>query len=122
MKTKPAKQSVGQRLIASMEEGLESLRAGKELPTTFVAIPPDPPEFDKKHLLTLRKRNKMSQSSFAKVLNVSVKTVEGWEQGVRHPSGAALRLLQFMEHPSLFLSMIGESAPQPGRRGTRGAT
>ena len=121
MKTRPEKQSVGQRLIASMEEGLESLRADRELPTTFVVIPPDPPRFDKKHLQTLRRRNRMSQSGFAKVLNVSVKAVESWEQGVRHPNGAALRLLQFMENPSLLLDLVGEAVPFPTRRGNRGS-
>jgi putative transcriptional regulator len=30
---------------------------------------------------------------FARLLNVSVKTVQGWEQGVREPSDASLKLL-----------------------------
>ena len=33
----------------------------------------------------------MSQSVFARVLNVSTKTVQSWEQGERKPSYAALR-------------------------------
>ena len=106
MKAKPAKKSVAQRLIDSMEEGLEALRADKELSGTFVALPPDPPQFDRTHLQTLRRRSKMSQPGFAIVLNVSVKALESWEQGVRQPNGAALRLLQFLENPSLLLSMV----------------
>ena len=38
----------------------------------------------------------MSQAVFAAVVNVSVKTVQSWEQGVREPSDAALRMLQLM--------------------------
>ena len=106
MKAKPAKKSVAQRLIDSMEGGLEALRGDKELSGTFVALPPDPPQFDRTHLQTLRRRSKMSQPGFAKVLNVSVKALESWEQGVRQPNGAALRLLQFLENPSLLLSMV----------------
>jgi putative transcriptional regulator len=34
---------------------------------------------------------------FARLLNVSVKTVQGWEQGVREPSEAALKLLSIAE-------------------------
>lgn len=41
----------------------------------------------------LRKRLNYSQSVFARLLNVSVKTVQGWEQGLREPSDASLKLL-----------------------------
>jgi putative transcriptional regulator len=44
----------------------------------------------------LRERCKMSQFVFASVLNVSVKTVQSWEQGDRKPSQAALRLLEII--------------------------
>jgi len=118
MKAKPAKKSVAQRLIDSMEEGLEALRADKELSGTFVALPPDPPQFDRTHLQTLRRRSKMSQPGFAKVLNVSVKALESWEQGVRQPNGAALRLLQFLENPSLLLSMVKGAGSSPKTRTT----
>lgn len=36
----------------------------------------------------------MSQEVFARVLNVPLVTEASWERGRRHPSGAALRLLQ----------------------------
>ncbi len=35
----------------------------------------------------------MFESVFARYLNVSVKTVQSWEQGIGKPSGAALKLL-----------------------------
>lgn len=36
----------------------------------------------------------MSQSEFAKLLGVSVRTLQDWEQGRRQPSGAAKTLLR----------------------------
>ena len=36
----------------------------------------------------------MSQGAFAKLLGVSVRVVQSWEQGDKKPSGAARRLLQ----------------------------
>jgi putative transcriptional regulator len=36
----------------------------------------------------------MSQSAFAELLGVSVRTVQEWEQGRREPSGAAKTLLR----------------------------
>jgi putative transcriptional regulator len=35
----------------------------------------------------------LSQSQFAALLGVSVRTLQGWEQGRKHPSGAARTLL-----------------------------
>ena len=39
----------------------------------------------------------MSQKSFASYMGVSDKTVEAWEAGTNHPSGAASRLLSMLE-------------------------
>ena len=41
-----------------------------------------------------RNRVGMSQSEFAKLLGVSVRTLQDWEQGRRGPSGAAKTLLR----------------------------
>lgn len=112
MKTKPKRKPFGERLIASMEEGRDALRSDAELPATFVATPPEPPPFDPRSFIALRRHSGMSQSGFAKFLNVSAKAVESWEQGVRQPNGAALRLLQFMAKPSLFLKTIGAESSE----------
>lgn len=108
----------GASLIADMKEGLEALRSGKQLRTTYVpAPPPEPPAFTKKRLVALRKRYAMSQTGFALILNVSPKTIESWEQGVRKPSGAASRLLQVLETPQLLPEM---ALPRNGRGAKRG--
>lgn len=41
-----------------------------------------------------RNRVGMSQAEFAKLLGVSVRTLQDWEQGRREPSGAAKTLLR----------------------------
>lgn len=106
MKKDEKRKPFGQRLIASLEEGLEVLRSGGELPSTFVATPPDPAPFESRQLVNLRKRYAMTQSVLAAFLNVSDKTVESWEQGTRKPNGAALRLLQIMDNPDIFSKMF----------------
>jgi putative transcriptional regulator len=40
----------------------------------------------------------VSQEVFASLLNVPLVTAASWETGRRHPSGAALRLLQVARH------------------------
>ena len=63
-------------------------------------IPPAPKPRSKTAIVSLRNNLKCSQSTFAQLLNVSVKTVQAWEQGVRRPSDAALKLLAVAEkHP-----------------------
>jgi predicted transcriptional regulator len=50
----------------------------------------------------------MSQGVFAKMLNVSAKTVQSWEQGERRPSQAALRLLQVIgAQPAIVCEIVG---------------
>jgi putative transcriptional regulator len=41
----------------------------------------------------IRERTGLSQSRFARLLGVSVRTLQEWEQGRRAPSGAARTLL-----------------------------
>jgi putative transcriptional regulator len=42
---------------------------------------------------SVRKKTGLSQSRFAELLGVSVRTLQDWEQGRRAPSGAARTLL-----------------------------
>jgi putative transcriptional regulator len=60
----------------------------------------------KKHeIVKLRQQLNLSQAVFAGVLNVSVKTVQAWEQGLRQPSDAALKLLTIAKkHPEVLLA------------------
>ena len=68
----------------------------------------------------LRLRNRVSQPVFAAFLGVGKTTVQRWrwEQGLKRPSGPALRLLEIVERHGL-RALAGvaerESAPAPGQ-------
>ena len=48
----------------------------------------------------------LSQSLFAKLLGVSVRTVQEWEQGRRKPSGAAQTLITIAQrHPEILAEL-----------------
>lgn len=53
-------------------------------------------------VISARKKTGLSQAEFAKLLNVSVRTLQEWEQGRRQPSGAAKTLIAIAErHPNI---------------------
>ena len=86
-------------------------------------MPDRPPEVGAEELTKLRLKSGMSQAVFARMLNVSTKTVQSWEQGRRKPSQAALRLIQvFRQNPSGLLEVVGMSAPMVTARGVGGPT
>src|SRR5437660_278122 len=95
-----------ERLKAGLEEGLAHAKG--ELTLKTVAIPEAPPEIDAKTLVALREAAEMSQAVFAKVLYVSAKTVQSWEQGVRVPSKATRRLIHiFAVQPAVICKIVG---------------
>ena len=49
---------------------------------------------DRVAVIEARKQTKLSQAQFAKVLNVSARTLQEWEQGRRAPTGAARTLIR----------------------------
>ena len=55
----------------------------------------------------IRERTNLSQSQFANLVGVSVKTLQNWEQDRRRPSGPAAALLQIIAHePQLAVKAI----------------
>jgi len=46
----------------------------------------------------LRERSNLSRAVWAKILNVGVTTAQKWEAGTTKPEGAALKLLNIVEH------------------------
>ena len=48
-------------------------------------------------VISARKKSGLSQTEFAKLLGVSVRTLQDWEQGRRQPSGAAKTLIAIAE-------------------------
>jgi putative transcriptional regulator len=55
-----------------------------------------------------RRKTGLSQSQFAKLIGVSVRTLQGWEQGRKEPSGAARTLLAIAStNPQAVLAVAG---------------
>ncbi|WP_019529047.1 NadS family protein [Dasania marina] len=53
--------------------------------------------FAEPQVKAIRERLGVSQDKFAVLLGVSKRTLENWEQGRRHPTGAARSLLKIVE-------------------------
>lgn len=91
-------------LEESLQQALEHARGERhDLRTTVRIAPPKP--MKKTDIVELRQQLNLSQPLFASALNVSVKTVQAWEQGLREPSDAALKLLTIAKkHPEVLLA------------------
>lgn len=68
-------------------------------------LPPRPKPLKPADIRALRESMNASQTLFAKLLNVSSNAVESWEQGVRQPRQATLKLLYIVRsNPSALLN------------------
>src|SRR5580704_1897424 len=104
--TTKARQPLFERLKTGLQEGIAHAKG--ELTLKTVEVPEAPPEIDAKTLLALRQQAEMSQAVFARVLYVSAKTVQSWEQGLRVPSRASRRLIHiFAEQPGVVCKVVG---------------
>jgi putative transcriptional regulator len=79
-----AKWEATRDIAAEIRRGLKQARRGKAAREHRIDVP---------EALEARMRSGLSQQKFAEVLGVSRRTLEGWEQGRRQPSGAARSLL-----------------------------
>lgn len=90
-------------LLESVREGGAILRGEREGSRVFRAEEPD--------VAAIRSAYGLSQSQFAELLGISVRTLQNWEQGRRNPQGAARVLLQVAaKHPEAILSVVHEAA------------
>jgi putative transcriptional regulator len=104
--TKSKRKSLAERLKAGLGEAIQFAKG--ELTLRTVQLPAPPPAMPAAEITSLRATTGMSQALFARVLNVSTKTVQSWEQGERKPSHAALRMLQvFRENPTFVFKVVG---------------
>jgi len=72
-------------------------------------------EYPDADVKTVRERIGLSQSQFARMIRVSVKTLQNWEQKRRSPTGPAAALLQIVaREPQVALRTL--HAPRRGRR------
>ena len=104
--TDSEKASFFDRLRKGMEESIAYSRGQLNLKTMELPVPP--PNLTAGDIAAVRRRLRMSQAVFAATLNVSAKTVQSWEQGIREPADAALRMLQVIsERPQIVQMLCG---------------
>lgn len=85
--------------ITGEELGEKLLAAAREMATGQGVVVHSP-------AIAARKALGLSQTEFAKLLGVSVRTLQDWEQGRKQPSGAASTLLKVAaKHPRALLDV-----------------
>ncbi|MGO8674109.1 MAG: helix-turn-helix domain-containing protein [Capsulimonadaceae bacterium] len=93
------------RLKKGLEEGIAHEEGRTTLRVTDVIVPDPPGAFSADDIRRIRSGLRMSQTGFARLLHVSNKTVQSWEQGTRKPQSSSARLLQFIESPEMMMSL-----------------
>jgi putative transcriptional regulator len=83
---KDEKPKTGEELGLELLETVRQMKAGKIGRVTIVEKPAA-------LAADARRKTGLSQSDFARVLGISARTLQEWEQGRREPSGAAKTLL-----------------------------
>ena len=81
LRARDAKRDLGQELLQSVRE----MKAGRRGRTHKIKVSP---------IVEARNKTELSQAQFARLLGVSVRTLQDWEQGRREPSGAAKTLIR----------------------------
>ena len=77
-----------EELVRSLHEA-KAIKSGRAKPSRrFVAPAPD--------AKSVREQTGLSQSDFAKLMQVSVRTLQNWEQRRRQPTGPAAALLKIV--------------------------
>jgi len=92
-KVKDALGSLTQDLI---DAGLGSPFTEKELSYYGINIP-EIKNISPKKIKVIRDKVQLSQSVFARLLNVSAASIKQWEQGTRNPNGATKVLLDLLD-------------------------
>ena len=93
------KRQMFEELLGSVREAGAILR-GRQKPSRRTVI-------CSSGVRVIRERTSLSQSEFADLIGVSVKTLQNWEQNRRRPTGPAAALLSIIEYdPALAVKAI----------------
>ena len=76
-------------LLTSVQEAGKIMRGEKKPARVY--------EFEKPDVKAIRESIGFSQSKFATLIGVSLRTIQNWEQGHRHPTGPAKILLRLVQ-------------------------
>jgi putative transcriptional regulator len=100
-KSKPLTKAELAAYEATRDLAAELLQSLKEMKAGQVHVVSSP-------VIEARQKTGLSQSQFAALLGVSVRTLQGWEQGRKQPSGAARTLLAIASiNPKALLAVAG---------------
>lgn len=86
------KRNVGNELIQGVEDAIDYMRGKKGATITHKLEIPD--EVD---VRLIRKKLSLSRQEFADRYGFSIRTLQHWEQGDRHPHGSAMILLLLLQ-------------------------
>jgi putative transcriptional regulator len=93
------KKEMFEELMGSVREAGAVLRGQKKASRRIV--------ISSSGVRAIRERTNLSQSEFARLIGVSAKTLQNWEQDRRHPTGPAATLLKIISYePQLALKAI----------------
>ena len=107
----------GPRLIEGMKDLVKTLENGTPLHERYtmktVQLHLEPRDYGPQEVQVLRHKLRASQGVFAKLLGVSIKSVQAWEQGNNPPTPMARRLLDTIdENPEPWERKLREAAAQ----------
>lgn len=100
----------GRRIVNAMREVMEHIEGKRELRTTIVFVA---------DVKAIRRQLRMSQQEFSDAYRIPLRTLQGWEQGQRHPDAPATAYLQAIARlPKQIRAAVGEwpIAPQTADR------
>jgi len=86
-----------EELQSDLLESAKQMKSGKAARVTQIQVP---------QAAEARSRTGLSQPAFARLLGVSPRTLQDWEQGRREPTGAAKTLLRVaVSDPEVLLKL-----------------
>lgn len=100
-KSKPLRKSALAAFESKRNLAAELLQSVREMKAGHVQVVTSP-------VIEARKKTGLSQSRFAALLGVSVRTLQGWEQGRKQPSGAARTMLAIASNNPKALLAVAE--------------
>lgn len=96
-----------QQLAGAIKDA-KKYEEGHKLDLRVTELPPRPYMLSAQQIIQIRERMHLSQAVFAHLLNVSLSTVQAWEQGRRAPNHASLKLLHIAKERPDALLISGE--------------